>query len=169
MPLLTPSHVPRTVVSHLNPIPYDHGRALNGIHARGSTYFGTQTVPPSNTWSDGTRSFMAPMSHFHLLQSETFHVVSGRGIWYLGDEVFELGPGDKITIPAWRAHRFENVVGSTEGLTIEFRYDAQFFEMEESFFRNGLTYFDDCRKAGVEPSWLQYYDPGREGRREKGE
>lgn len=98
---------------------------------------------------------MAPMSHFHLLQSESFHVASGRGIWYLGDRVLQLKEGDDIVIPPWISHRFENIPGSKESLVILYCYDAQYFEMEESFFRNALTYMDDCRKAGVAPSLLQ--------------
>lgn len=144
-----------TKVSHLNPIFYDNGRAVNAIYKRGDAYFGSQTVPPNNAWSDGSRSFMAPISHFHLLQSETFYVKSGRGIWYLGDQVMHLHEGETIVIPPWRRHRFENEPGGTEPLVIEYRYDAQRFAMEERFFRNGLTYMDDCRKAGRPPSFLQ--------------
>ncbi|KAF2166532.1 hypothetical protein M409DRAFT_66563 [Zasmidium cellare ATCC 36951] len=155
MPLLTPLSIPRTKVSHLNPITYDHDRAVNAIYKRGDIYFGSQTVPPNNAWSDGTRSFMAPMSDFHLLQTESFHVTSGRGVWYLGDEVIHLNEGEDMVIPPWRAHRFENLPGSTEPLRIEYRYDRQRFAMEESFFRNALTYMDDCRRVGVVPSWFQ--------------
>lgn len=152
-----PLHPPLTLtkVSHQNPIFYDNGRAVNAIYRRGDAYFGSQTIPSNNAWSDGTRSFMAPVSHYHLLQSETFYLKSGRGIWYIGDEVIHLGEGEKIVIQPWRRHRFENEPGGTLPLVIEYRYDEQRFAMEERFFRNALTYMDDCRKVGREPSILQ--------------
>ncbi|KAI7780741.1 hypothetical protein LA080_015638 [Diaporthe eres] len=153
--LLKPTVVPRSQVAHLNPILYDDGRAVNEFFAPGTEYFGRQVVPPDNKWSDGTRSFMAPISHYHLLQTESFHVESGEGLWYLRDKTIYLKAGDNITIPRFVAHRFENVPGSTQPLSILYRYDAQRYEMERRFFSNTLTYLDDCRVAGVSPSVLQ--------------
>lgn len=63
--------------------------------------------------------------------------------------------GETITIPRFVAHRFENIPGSTEPLSVLYRYDAQMYEMERRFFCNMLTYLDDCRKAGVRPSLPQ--------------
>ncbi|KAF2158395.1 hypothetical protein M409DRAFT_61697 [Zasmidium cellare ATCC 36951] len=155
MPLFQPLQVPRTKVSHLNLITYDNDSAINAFYRSGTAYFGKQSVPPDNKWPDGTPSFMAPISHFHLLQSETFHIKSGRGIWYLANKKIELGEGEDITISPCISHRFENMSGSTEPLVIEYRYDPQRFAMEERFFRNMLTYLDDCRKVEKQPSLLQ--------------
>lgn len=97
----------------------------------------------------------APISHYHLLQTESFHVESGEGLWYLQGKTIYLKAGDDITIPRFVAHRFENVPGSTQPLSILYRYDAQRYDMERRFFCNTLTYLDDCRVAGVSPSVLQ--------------
>lgn len=94
--------------------------------------------------------------HYHLLQSETFEVESGSGYWILGDVRKQLHAGQRITIPAWTAHRFEAADNAAkEPLTILWGYDASRRDMEERFFRNTLPYFDDCRRAGMEPSVLQ--------------
>lgn len=150
----TPLAVPRTNVAASNPILYDNGRGVNGFFPRGTAFFGRQVLPPDNKWSDGSRSFMAPPSHYHLLQIESFFVEAGEGLWHLGGRktAIHLKTGDSIAIPRFVAHRFENMPGSTEPLSVLYRYDAQMYDMERRFFCNMLTYFDDCRKAGVEPS-----------------
>lgn len=157
--LFKPLEVPRTHVATSNPILYDYGSGVNEFFQRGTDYFGRQVVPPDNKFSKGIPSFMAPPSHYHLLQTETFHVESGQGIWYLGNgsskKSITLKAGDDITIPRFVAHRFINMPGSTEPLSILYRYDAQMYDMERRFFCNALTYLDDCRLAGVAPSLLQ--------------
>lgn len=102
-----------------------------------------------------TDTHEAPIAHYHLLQTESFHVESGEGLWYLRGKTIYLKAGDDITIPRFVAHRFENLPGSTQPLSILYRYDAQRYEMERRFFGNTLTYLNDCRLAGVEPSVLQ--------------
>lgn len=99
--------------------------------------------------------YKAPISHYHLLQTESFHVESGEGLWYLRGKTIYLKAGDDITIPRFVAHRFENLPGSTQPLSILYRYDAQRYEIERRFFGNTLTYLNDCRLAGVPPSVLQ--------------
>lgn len=153
--LLKPVEVPRSHVATSNPILYDNGSGVNEFFRRGTDYFGRQVVPPDNKFSNGTPSFMAPGSHYHLLQSETFHVESGKGIWYLGNKTLTLKAGDNVTVPRFIAHRFENVPGSTEPLSILYRYDAQMYDMERRFFCNTLTYLEDCRLAGIAPSLPQ--------------
>jgi len=156
MPLLTPLHVPRTKVSTHNPINYDSGRGQQGFHAPGSPFSAWELIPHDNKWSDGTPSFMAPVSHYHLLQTESFHVDSGSGYWFLRGRKIRLAKGDEITIPRFVAHRFESVPNEKEEpLVISYRYQTGMVEMEERFFRNTLTYLDDCRKAGVSPSLPQ--------------
>lgn len=99
---------------------------------------------------------MAPISHFHLLQEEKFFVESGSGYWYMRGEKIKLSAGDEITVPRCIGHRFESIPNEKEEpLVILWRYDSQYWEMEERFFRNALTYMDDCRKIGVQPSILQ--------------
>ncbi|EME44956.1 hypothetical protein DOTSEDRAFT_70865 [Dothistroma septosporum NZE10] len=148
-------NVTRTPIRHSNPILWNSGRAKQYFYAPGTTWFGKEVVPADNKWSDGTASFMSPISHYHLLQTETFHVESGAGIWYLRGEPHHLKAGDTITMPRFVAHRFENVPGSTEPLSILYRYDPQRYEMERRFFCNALTYLDDCRTQKKEPSLCQ--------------
>jgi hypothetical protein len=113
-------------------------------------------IPHDNKWSDLTPSFMAPMSHYHLLQTESFYISGGSGYWFLNGRRHHLRTGDTITIPRFHAHRFESIHNDTQTpLRIEYRYDAQMYDMEERFFRNVLTYMWDCKRAGVEPGLCQ--------------
>ena len=66
-----------------------------------------------------------------------------------------LEKGDSLMIPARKWHRFESAPDVDEPLVILYRYDKEYPVMEEVFFRNVFTYFDDCRKAGVDPSVFQ--------------
>lgn len=66
---------------------------------------------------------------------------SGQGVWYLGNggssssgsssktkkKLITLKAGDDITIPRFVAHRFVNMPGSVEPLSILYRYDAQMY------------------------------------------
>ncbi|KAK3701900.1 hypothetical protein LTR37_015211 [Vermiconidia calcicola] len=153
--LLGRLEVPRTNVADQNPIKYDGDLGGQEFNTPSHRYFGKQWVPVENQWSDGSPSFMAPVSHFHLLQTETFHIDSGSGLWYIKGKTIRLDAGDTIIIPRFVAHRFINLPGSKEPLVFSWRYDSQYWEMEERFFRNTLTYLDDCRKAAVAPSILQ--------------
>jgi mannose-6-phosphate isomerase-like protein (cupin superfamily) len=156
MPLFTPLTVVRTNTAADNPIQFDSGRGGEGFYTPSSPYFGWQVIPHDNKWSDGSPSFMAPISHYHLLQSESFHIKSGSGYWFMRGQKIRLTAGDDITIPRFVAHRFESISNEKqEPLVILYRYDSQRWEMEERFFRNTLPYMDDCRKAGVPPSLLQ--------------
>lgn len=156
MAIFKPLLVPRTNIASHNPILYDDGVGKQGFYNPTSKYFGWETIPHDNKWNDGTPSFMAPISHYHLLQIESFHVKSGSGYWYVNGKKIQLNAGEDIAIPRFIAHRFESIPNEKqEPLIIEYRYDEQMWEMEERFFRNILTYLDDCRKAKVEPSVLQ--------------
>lgn len=156
MAIFKPLFVPRTNVASQNPILFENGRGAQGFYDPSNKYFGWEVIPHDNTWTDGSSSFMAPISHYHLLQEEKFHVESGSGYWFLQGKKIRLNAGDDITIPRFRAHRFESIPNERqEPLVILYRYDSQRWEMEERFFRNTLTYMYDCKKHGVEPSLLQ--------------
>lgn len=58
--------------------------------------------------------------HRHLEIEETFLVRSGRLRFLLGDEVFELGPGDFIRAPPGVRHGFANVSGEAVELLVSF-------------------------------------------------
>lgn len=79
---------------------------------------------------------------------------AGSGNWYLAGQKYKLHAGERIQIPRWQAHRFENA-SDTDELRILWRYDPPDCDMERRFFSNTLMYMDDCRKVGVEPSILQ--------------
>lgn len=127
-----PLHVPRSQVARDNPIIYEKGQAEQYFYNTATEYIGKQVIPVENKWSDGTPSFMAPAAHYHLLQTETFHIVSGTGIWSLKGKDIQLKPGDDIVIPRCAWHTFKNLPGSKEPLVFEWRYDRQRFIMEES-------------------------------------
>ncbi|MBF0321024.1 MAG: cupin domain-containing protein [Nitrospirae bacterium] len=46
--------------------------------------------------------------HKHLLTEELYHVTAGRGLMALGDEVFEVSPGDTICIEPGTPHTLKN-------------------------------------------------------------
>ena len=46
--------------------------------------------------------------HRHRLSEEIYHVTAGQGAMTLGDERFDIGPGDTVCIPPGVAHRVEN-------------------------------------------------------------
>jgi mannose-6-phosphate isomerase-like protein (cupin superfamily) len=58
--------------------------------------------------------------HRHLEIEETFLVRSGRLRFLLGDEVFDLGPGDFVRAPPGVRHGFANVSGAAVELLVSF-------------------------------------------------
>lgn len=46
--------------------------------------------------------------HRHRLSEELYHITAGSGMMQLGDERFEVGPGDTVLIPPGTAHAIEN-------------------------------------------------------------
>ena len=139
-----------------NPLSYEDGGSLQGFHPSGGRYLGWEVLPPDNKRKDGTRSFMAPASHIHLLQDEIFTVTQGEGLWHVrGKQPRRLKTGESIVIPKLVAHRFENMPGSTTPLGIDYNYDSSMREMEIRFFCNMLTYLDDCYQARMTPNVFQ--------------
>lgn len=146
----------RTNFAHDETIHFDSGRGKIGFFSPDSPYSGMQETPHDNKWTDGTPSFLPPISHYHLLQKETFYIAQGTGAWTLRGKTTRLSKGDSITIPARAPHRFESVSNEAqEPLVIWHRYDPPYWEMEERFTRNTLCYMWDCQRAGKEPSILQ--------------
>lgn len=60
----------------------------------------------------GTRTQL----HRHLRSEELYHITQGRGLMQLGNERFEVGPGDTLCIPPGSAHCIEAL--GTEALKI---------------------------------------------------
>ncbi len=46
--------------------------------------------------------------HVHRASREIYHVTRGNGVMTLGQETFEIGPGDSIVIDPGIPHRVEN-------------------------------------------------------------
>lgn len=111
-------NVSRSQVASLNPLTYEDGLSICEFFTPSSKYFGRQVVPIKHERKNGSRSFMAPIAHFHLLQNEQFYVESGRGIWYMQGKKIHLKAGDSLTIPRCIGHRFENDPDSLEPLAI---------------------------------------------------
>ena len=145
----------RTNFAHDETILFDSGRGKIGF-APSPGYSGMQQTPHDNNWSDGTPSFLPPVSHYHLLQEETFYVAQGSGTWILNGKATVLTEGDTIKIPARSPHRFESIPNAAQKpLIVWHRYDPGYEEMEEKFTRNMLCYLWDCKRAGTGPSVMQ--------------
>jgi mannose-6-phosphate isomerase-like protein (cupin superfamily) len=146
---------PRTPTASQNPIFYEDGRASQHFHSPSEPYMVTDTIP-ATTLAHG-RSFFNPPPHFHMYQTEEFHVVSGTARFFLNGSSHDYNAGEIIHIPIGAYHCFENASTTGEDLVIEFRLDVQDWVMEERFFRNFFGYLDDVRKAGQQPSIHQLF------------
>ena len=152
---------PRTTTKHQNPCVLEDSQDRSFLiefytPKPPGAFFSKQVFPRKNDRRDGELSLFNPPAHYHLLQDEYFKVESGAGIWYLwGGKTVHLKKGDEIVVPALKWHRFEGAADSEEPFTVLYRYDREYAEMEERFFRNTFSYMEDCRKAGMEPSIFQ--------------
>lgn len=116
---------------------------------------------------------VVPPYHWHIHQSETFHIRKGTmRATVEGSEVL-VGEGKSITIPAQAYHTLRNA-SEKEELLYELVYDPASWEMTEKFFSetsrrscpaageatdpsegNLQSYLEDCRKHGVKPNIVQ--------------
>ena len=46
--------------------------------------------------------------HLHRTSQEIYHILSGRGMMFLGEEIFAVEPGDSILIMPGTSHRIES-------------------------------------------------------------
>jgi mannose-6-phosphate isomerase-like protein (cupin superfamily) len=85
---------------------------------------------------------LGPEPHVHMIQKETFHVISGKMIARVGGEERILNAGETIEVPAGVVHSFSNG-SSTEPLVnrivVEPALNFQWFmtEAAKSAIRNG--------------------------------
>ena len=75
----------------LNPRAEIHMRALSGLAGLERIGLTLARLPP------GRDSFEF---HFHHGDEEFLSVISGRGVAEIGDETFDVGPGDVMMVPA---------------------------------------------------------------------
>ena len=94
----------------------DRGRVLVFGHQTGGRYSLMEYVvaprPPTETPDFGP--------HRHLEIEETFLVRRGRLRFLLGEEVFDLGPGDFVRAPPGVSHGLANVSGEAVELLVSF-------------------------------------------------
>jgi mannose-6-phosphate isomerase-like protein (cupin superfamily) len=57
------------------------------------------------TLKEGCSTFL----HIHRTSEEIYHILSGKGAMTLGDEKFDVEPGDSIFIMPGTPHRIENL------------------------------------------------------------
>ena len=48
------------------------------------------------------------LAHHHVLSEEIYHILDGTGLMTLGDETFEVAPGDSVLIPPGTRHFIHN-------------------------------------------------------------
>jgi mannose-6-phosphate isomerase-like protein (cupin superfamily) len=62
---------------------------------------------------DFITGWFAPMTgpplHFHVAQDDTFYVLEGILTVQVGEEIFDIGPGDFVSIPPRVPHTFDNL------------------------------------------------------------
>ncbi len=61
---------------------------------------------------------VAPMTgpplHLHRDQDDTFYILDGTLTIQVGDDVFDIGPGDFLSVPPGVAHTFDNLHNGAE-------------------------------------------------------
>jgi mannose-6-phosphate isomerase-like protein (cupin superfamily) len=117
----------------------------------------THTIPP--TTPEHGASIIEPPFHYHIHQSEKFHVRSGTGNFYKGLDpkpfaTLTAGAQETAFIPAGLYHRFENA-SKTEPLVVDIHLTPENYQSEQQFFRNFFGYLDDCKTAKTAPSLFQ--------------
>lgn len=149
-----------------NPIVYENGRSSVTFRKPDSDYLMTHVIPPES--KENGVSIITPPFHYHIYQDEFFRVQKGIGNFYRGLDTKPFAvlsapsssssdePGVKstATIQAGRYHRFENA-SKTEDLVVDIHLAPEAYESEQRFFRNFFGYLDDCKTAGLAPSFFQ--------------
>lgn len=119
----------------------------------------THTIPPTDP-KEGP-SIIQPPFHYHIYQTETFHVQKGTAHLFFGLDsspsaiLTPTGKTQAILGPK-RYHRFENA-SKTEDLVIDIQLEPEDYENENKFFRNFFGYLNDCKRAKQSPSIFQLF------------
>ncbi|KIW94434.1 uncharacterized protein Z519_04410 [Cladophialophora bantiana CBS 173.52] len=127
-----------------------NGRSSVEFHRPNSEFIMTHTIPP--TTSEHGHSIVRPPFHYHIYQSERFHVVSGEGTFRKGTGrepwiTLSSVPGGQSTagVNAGVYYKFENA-SKTDPQVIDIQLDPEAYESEQRFFRNFFGHMDDCRR-----------------------
>ncbi|KKK23358.1 hypothetical protein ARAM_002165 [Aspergillus rambellii] len=152
---------PKTFRADDNPIYYEDGASSLEFQAAGSEYLLRNQHP---AWDPKKPSIMVPPFHWHIHQTEHFHVVSGTCHLfrdYATTPWITISTTDpalptKAVIPKQVYHTINNA-STTEPLVLDVNLTPEDYEGEQRFFRNFFGYLDDCRKAGVPPNPFQLF------------
>jgi quercetin dioxygenase-like cupin family protein len=97
----------------------DKGRVLVFGRQTGGRYSLMEfVVSPRPAVCDGSSPEYGP--HRHREIEETFLVRRGKLHFLLGEDVFEMGPGDFVRVPAGTRHGFANLSGQAVDLLVSF-------------------------------------------------
>lgn len=109
----------------------DKGRVLVFGHQTGGRYSLMEfVISPRPPVSEGSTPEYGP--HRHREIEETFLVRSGKLHFLLGDDVFEMNPGDFVRVPPGTRHGFANISGEEVDLLVSFHPGG----FEELFLRH---------------------------------
>lgn len=108
-----------------------HGQ---GRSAKGSPHLFKATASETSGRFDFMTGAFAPLTgpplHLHREQHDTFYILDGLLTLQVGDEVFDVGPGDFISIPPGVAHTFDNLHNGNAHVTaINLMTPGGLFEM----------------------------------------
>ncbi len=88
-------------------------KAEEGTSPRGTPHLFKATAASTAGRFDFITGSFAPRTgpplHFHVHQDDTFYVLEGILTVQVGDEVFDLAPGDFLSIPPRVGHCFDNL------------------------------------------------------------
>ncbi|KXT04773.1 hypothetical protein AC578_9738 [Pseudocercospora eumusae] len=128
---------------------YENNTSSVQYHSKGSKYMMTHTIPPTDP-KEGP-SIIQPPFHYHIYQTEHFHVLSGTAHLFFGldnkkptlilssssshPETHHQSSSSSATLGPKRYHRFENA-SKTHPLKINIQLDPENYENEQRFFRN---------------------------------
>ena len=99
-------------------------------------------------------SNIIPPPHWHALQDETFHVVSGRMVVTVSGRQKVVGAENSVYIPQCEYHTFANA-STNESLIVDVKLKPDNRLRDERFFRNAYGYLDDVTRSGRSPSPFQ--------------
>ncbi|MGH9077031.1 MAG: cupin domain-containing protein [Acidimicrobiales bacterium] len=77
-----------------------------------------------------------PPQHLHRDQDDTFYVLDGILTVQVGDDIFDIGPGDFLSIPPGTPHTFDNLKNGEESVrTINLMTPGGHFDMFDEMAR----------------------------------
>ncbi|KAK4619330.1 putative oxidoreductase virH [Fulvia fulva] len=154
-------HPQRTNNASKDLVIYENGTSSVHYHDKGhNNYMMTHTIPPTHP-KEGP-SIIQPPFHYHIYQTEKFHVQQGTANMYFGLNakpsavLSSKGGKSSAVLGPCRYHRFENASPS-EVLKMDIQLDPEDYENEQRFFRNFFGYLDDCKRTKQAPSIFQLF------------